>query len=131
MFSEFAAAPSKFNIGDTIAIPNTPKSGVVVRIFFNQWSNQYVYVTRCPLYPVTVMWAEPAVVASQSISAVMDSDMVIVLTDAGEMHTGVVVGAVSDKHLAVRFGDETHAVHMTRIQRVVPVSSDGRAAFAA
>lgn len=131
MFSEFASAPSLFTIGDTVEIPNTPKAGVIVRIFFNQWSNQYVYVVRCPLYAQTVLWCEPAVVASQSVDAVAVNDMVIAISETHERHIGVVVGTVDRERIAVRFGDETHAVHMTRVQSVMPASLARAAARAA
>jgi hypothetical protein len=124
MFSEFAASASQFDKGDLVTHAARGLSGIVVAVFFNQFSSQYVYTVRCPQYPVTVLWCEGAVVASQSAEGIIAGDMVIAHDDNGHRHMGEVVGKTFSGELIARFAIGTHVVALTRVWRAWPFAQN-------
>lgn len=131
MFDPISRVSSQFDKGQIVTNPRLQQSGVIVAIFYNEFSGQFVYTVKVPGLPVNPLWCEGAVVASQSIDAVTVGDMVIADGSDGVRAMGPVVGKMADGQLIARFGGDEYVVAMLRVWRVwpsMPVSSFVRAA---
>ncbi len=122
---------SLFDKGMLVSNPALKLSGVIVAMFFNEFSGQFVLTVKVPGLAVNPMWCEGAVVASQDSDAVSVGDMVIADDSDGVRAMGPVTGKTADGMLRARFGGDEYVVAMARVWRVwpaAPVSSFVRAA---
>lgn len=118
MISSFAK-PS-IQKGQLVRNTCTQQSGVVVNVFYNEFSGQHVYTVRVPGQPVTVLWNELCTTARASADALLVGDMVIVDDLNGVRRMGPIIEKTFSGLLIVQF-DVTYAVSADRIWRAVPM----------
>lgn len=108
--------------GQIVTNTCTGQSGVVIGLWFNEFSGQHVYNVRVPGIPAFVSWNELCTTAAATADALVCGDMVIAHDNDGNRHMGEVVGKTDDGQLVARFAGGTHKVDMVRVWRAWPFS---------
>lgn len=109
--------------GQLVHNPHTGESGIVVSVFYNEFSDQSVVTVRVPGVRLNPMWNEGRVVPAATADALASGDMVIAFAHDGTRHMGTVVGKTADGHLMAAFAIGTFKVDMDRVWRAWPVQT--------
>jgi hypothetical protein len=106
--------------GQIVTSVCTEQSGIVIGLWFNEFSGQHVFNVRVPGVPGFVSWNELCTVASADPAALMMGDMVIAFDHDGNREMGTIVGFTDDGHLMAEFAAGTFKVTMDRVWRAWP-----------
>jgi hypothetical protein len=113
-----------FQKGQPVSNTCNGQSGLVIGVFFNEFSGQHVYNVRVPGISGFCSWNELCTVAAVSADALVAGDMVIALDHDGARHMGQVVGKTLDGCLTVKFAIGTYAVSLNRVWRAWPTAQN-------
>jgi hypothetical protein len=121
MSSVFAQA--SFEKGQLVTNTCTGQEGLIIGVWYNDCSGQYVYNVRVPGISGFVSWNELCTEVAATADALVEGDMVIAHDDNGDRHMGQVVGKTFGGELIARFAIGTHVVALARVWRCWPMSA--------
>lgn len=121
---------TSFQKGNLVSNSCNGQSGIVVGVFYNEFSGQYVYNVRVPGISGFVSWNELCTIAAVSADAVVSGDMVIATDHDGHRHMGTVTGKTLDGCLMVRFAIGVYSVSLNRVWRAWPMAQAQKFAVA-